>query len=109
MPTHYPFRPLTPQLWALRIAAIFGCLVLLVCTVATAAFVLPRSWHDLDDANVRMHIFRIHGYDGDFIWSAVGFGTNVVIVVAMFACCLWMFWLLIRHWHTSLGKGGRQP
>jgi hypothetical protein len=90
--------------WALRLTAAIGCLLLLAGTIASAVLLIPHSWHDLDDATVRMHILRIHGIDGDYIWSVVAFGSVVLTVVAMFICCLWLFWMLPGYWNRPLGK-----
>ena len=92
------------NLWAKRVAASLGCLLVFVGSLASAEALLPRSWHDLDDANIRMQIFRHHVFDWDFTWSAVAFGTNVVVVAAMFLTCMWMLWLLVSHWDMSPGK-----
>jgi hypothetical protein len=96
------------RLWTLRLAATLGCLALLAGTIASAALLIPRSWHDLDDANTRMHIFRFHVYDPDFIAAAVAFGTTVIAMLAMFAVCLWMFWILRTHWDMAGGRDETQ-
>ena len=92
----------------MRLAAILGCLALLAGSVVTAMLVIPRSWRELDDAYVRMHLFRFHVYDPDFIASAVAFGTTIVAVAAMFAVSMWMFWLLRRHWDMTNGNDETQ-
>jgi hypothetical protein len=96
------------DLWAKRLAAALGCLALLAGCIASALLLIPRSWHDLDDANVRMHIFRFHVYDPDFIWSAVAFGAIVLTVVSMFACWLWVFWMLVSRWNLPGAKDESQ-
>jgi hypothetical protein len=102
------------KLWTLRVAAILGCLSLFAGSVACATVMMSRSWRDLDDANVRMHVMRIHGFDWDFIWSVIAFVTIAVSVIALFMCCAWMFWILLSHWDMSTGKdekraNGRTP
>lgn len=97
------------KLWTLRIAAIFGCLVLYIGSIACGDLLVSRSWQDFQEANVRAHIFRIHGfYDWDVIWSAIAFATIAISVVAMFLFCLWMSWILLNHWDMSSSKGERQ-
>ncbi|MEO8883936.1 MAG: hypothetical protein ABI377_11090 [Devosia sp.] len=94
-----------PKLWVLRIAASLGCLVLFVSCIVGGKLLVERSWQDFNDATVRSHIFRQHGfYNWDFIWSAIAFGTIALTVVAMFGCCLWMCLLLIRRWDTMNGE-----
>ena len=93
------------KLWTLRIAATVGCLVLFASCIIGGKLLMERSWQDFDDANVRSHIFRNHGfYNWDFIWSAITFGTIALTVVAMFMFCLWMCVLLIRRWDTLHGE-----
>jgi len=100
--------PIT-RLWGLRIAAIAGCLVLFIASIACSVLLITRSWHDLDDATVRMRVFRNHGfYNWDYIWSVIAFGMIVVSVVALIAFCLWMFWILASHWDMSGRKNGTQ-
>jgi hypothetical protein len=99
-----PFR----ELRAKRIAGIVGCLALLACSLASAWVLIPRSWHDLDDAMTRMRIFRFHVYDPDFIWSAIAFAAVVLTVAAMFLCCPWAFWMLARRW-TGPPTDEREP
>lgn len=96
--------------WTTRIAASLGCFALFVLSFASALLLIPRSWRDLDDANVRMqvHIFRFHVYDEDFIWAAVAFGSVVLTVAAMFLCCLWVLWKVIAMWNPPPGKDGRR-
>ena len=86
--------------WIIRIGAALGCVALFLGTMALSSLLLRRSWRDLEDTNTRMHIFRFHVYDMDFIWSAIAFGANALIVVTMFLFCFWMFWILIHRWES---------
>lgn len=92
------------KLWTLRIVATLACLLLFAGTMACSQLILSRSWRDLDDANVRMQIFKHHVFDWDFIWNAAAFGFNVAVVLAMFLCSFWMFWILIHRWDMALGR-----
>ena len=98
-----------PKLWIKRITATLGCLLLFAGTMACSQLLLSRSWRDLDDANVRMQVFRHHVFDWDFIWSAVAFGTNVVLVLSLFLFSFWMFWLLITRWDMRPSRQQDRP
>jgi|GEM_PF-5759757 len=89
------------KLWTLRVLATLACLGLFAATMAGSPMLLHRSWRDLEDANTRMQIFKHHVYDVDFIWSAVAFGANALIVVSLFLFCFWMFWILIHNWDMA--------
>jgi hypothetical protein len=96
------------KLWTLRIAATLASLALFAGTMIGSEILLRRSWRDLEDADTRMHIFRFHVYDPDFIWSAVAFGANAVIVLAMFLFCFWMFWIVIHRWDSFAAPRSRR-
>jgi len=92
------------KLWLLRLGATLGCVALFLLTMGGSELLLRRSWQDFRDAGVRTQIFRHPFYDVDFIWSAVAFGANAVLVGSLFLFCFWMCWILIHNWDMGSGK-----